>query len=76
MSERVFRTKNSTHLECKVFQCVRDTRLGFVSTAGLHKKSDSGGGLAIVDGGDLDPGTVDDSSEVACKGRRSSCKHL
>lgn len=55
---------------------MRDTRLGLVSTAGLNEEGDSGSGLAVVDGGDLDPGTVDDSSEAAREGRRSSCKHL
>lgn len=70
------KTEHRTHLEGKVFQYMRDTRLGFVSASGLNEEGDSGRGLTVVDCGDLDPGTVDDSGEAAREGRRSSCKHL
>lgn len=75
-SKRVYRMKHNTHLESKVFQRMRDTRFRLVSAAGLNEEGDSGGGLTVVDGCDLDPSIVYDGGEAAREGRRSSCKHL
>lgn len=75
-SERVYRIEHNSHLESKVFQRMRDTRFRLVSAAGLNEEGDSGGGLTVVDGCDLDPGIFYDGGEAAREGRRSSCKHL
>ena len=70
----------STDLERKVFQGVRDTGLGLVPAAGLDEEGDSGGGLAVVRGGDLHAGGVDDGREparITGYARRAArgCKH-
>ena len=73
-----------TDLERVVFEGVRDTGLGLVPAAGLDEDGDSGRGLAVVGGGDLHPGGVDDGRKPAgttgdarrtARGRRSGSEH-